>query len=165
MLTRVGPGSSGYNYQPEFADIDCVLTLANNATCAQGQVLLRDCTKIPGSAGADMVVLPTNTNGVTPYGVYQGAAFTNTSGASATYQITVRKWGQGVVLAQGAGGAVNVDSPLIVNNSQLGAIAGSAALNANVGMALATGATTTKGSQLIANLGAAALVNAHIDCC
>lgn len=166
MLFRVGPGSYGYNFKTEYMDVDCVLTLANGATCAQGQVLLKDCTQIPSSAGADMVVLPTNANGTTPYGVYvQAAAITNNTGASATYPIVVRKWGWGVVFCSGAGGAVNVDSPLIVNNSQLGAIAGTAAINANVGMALATGAVTTKGSQIIATGGGnTQLVNCQINC-
>lgn len=166
MRFRVGPGNSGYNFQPEFMDFDCTITLANGATCAKGQVVCRDLTQIAGTAGADMVVLPTSANAGKPYGVHQGPSFTNNTGATATYVLnTVRRKGYGLVLGSGAGGAVLVGSALIENSSQLGAILGTAAINANVGQALATGSNTTVGASLIANGGGnTAVINADIDC-
>ena len=139
MLFRVGPGSSGYNFQPEFIDVDCVLELANNATCAQGQAVCRDVTAFPSTKGADMVVLPTDPLAQpTIFGVWQGATFTNSSGGRLNYVIQVRRWGQGVVNASGAGTAVLVGSNLIINATNLPAIAGTAAIGVNVGLALAT---------------------------
>jgi len=162
LFSAIGT-TQGYNFQPEFIDMYCVLTLANSATCAQGQVLVRDVTKIAGTAGADMVVLPTSANGGPVYGVYQGPSFTNSSGASATYPITVRVFGIGVVSASGqAPAAVNVGDNLIVNSSQLASIKGTAAISSQVGVALATGAVTSKGAQLIASGANFLLVNAAI---
>ena len=111
MLTTPVGTSQGYNFQPEFMDVYCVLSLANGAACVQGQVLKRDLTAVPNAAGADKVLLPNaaNAGGATQgqvYGVYQGSSFTNSSGATATYQILVRVYGQGVVNAT-AGAALD----------------------------------------------------------
>ena len=165
MLFRVGPGNAGYNFQPEFIDLDCVLELAAGAVCAQGQPVARDVTAFPSVKGADMVVLPTDPLAVpTIYGVYQGPAFTNSSGARANYPIQVRSVGQGVVSASGATAAVNVGSNLIINAANLAAQAAAAAMGVNVGLALASGSVTAKGAQLIASAGAATLINAAIRC-
>lgn len=158
MLQRVGPGSYGYNFQPEFQDIDCILTLANGATCAQGQPVKRDLTATPNSAGADKVLLPTAANAGSAtqgqlYGVYQGAGFTNNTGASATYPITVRVFGQGVVQAT-AGVNLLVGNPVICANTltATGAAAGAQPSGGSVGIALATGAANTPGATLSTGL-------------
>src|SRR5215469_11472757 len=145
MLTRVGPGNAGYSFQPEFIDIDCVVEPAPGATCNQGQVLCRDVTAFPSAKGADMVVLSTDPLAQpSVYGVYQGPTFVNTGAARANFPILVRKFGMGVVSAAGVGAAVNVGSNLIIAAAQVSAIPGVAALNVNVGFAVATGGVTAK---------------------
>lgn len=166
-----GPNASG-----EYFDVACILTLANNATCAQGQVLCVDVTAKVGrspvesanSGLADQVVLPSAASAGPIFGVYQGAAFTNSTGATQTYIIEARQEGAGVVSAESktAGAAVNVGSALILNGTDAFPIAGTAALGVKVGTATATGAVTAKGSAIIAIPGSGttvAVINAYIQ--
>jgi hypothetical protein len=154
MLFRVGPGSSGYNWYPEYIDWDCVLTLAAGATCAQGQAVCRNVSQPPSDAGADPVVLPTATGAGPVYGVYQGSTFTNSTTTPQTYQITVRKSGQGVVNATGAtvGGALANTGAL-----QVGAAPDPVEPGTMVGVALATGTATAPGAAIPAGLAACAI--------
>ena len=158
MLFRVGPGSSGYNWFPEYIDWDCVLTLAGGAGCPQGQVLCRDVTQVPSNAGADMVVLPTSPNAGPVYGVYQGPAITNPAGQpTQTYQIIVRIKGQGVLSAS----ASTVGAQMINTAGTLPA--GVAPTPEEivpgtfVGTALATGTATAPGAAIPAGLQACAI--------
>lgn len=166
-----GPNASGEYYYK-----GCVLTLANGATCAAGQVVCIDMTAKVGKSPAetansgygDQVVLPSSANAGRVYGVYQGSAFTNNSGASQTYELQVLTEGAGVVSAQAktAGAAVNVGSNLILNGTDQYPIAGSAALGVSVGQATATGAVTAKGAAIITVPGSGAtvtLINAYIQ--
>ena len=166
-----GPNASG-----EYFDVGCVLSLANGATCAQGQVLCVDVTKKVGqspvetanSGFADQVVLPSSGNAGPVYGVYQGAAFTNNTGSTQNYIIDVRQEGAGVVSAEAktAGTAVTVGGALILNGTDAFPIQGSAALGVRVGYATATGAVSTKGATIIAVPGSGTtvtVINAYIQ--
>lgn len=165
MLTRPGPGSYGYNALPEYIVLDCVVTVAAGATLATGQVLSRNVTALPSSAGADMVVFAGNASAGPVYGAYQGPPITNGSTTAQTYPIVVTAFGQGKVLASGTTAAVLV-------GSVLGTIAGNANAQTEadpvpgtyVGYALATGAITAVGATLIASAGAASVINCAIDC-
>jgi hypothetical protein len=166
MLTRPGPGSYGYNALPEYMDVDCVVTLAAGASCVRGQVLCRNVTQLPSSAGADPVILPNATGAGPVYGVYQGPTFTNTTTAAQTYPIIVRAWGQGVVNADGTTAAVTVGGALevLTTSANAQATADSPVPGTYVGYALATGAITGVGATLIASGGPASVVNCAIDC-
>ena len=166
MLTRPGPGSYGYNALPEYMDVDCVVTIAAGATMPQGQVLCRNVTALPSSAGADMVVFAGNASAGPVYAVYQGPAITNASTAPETYPIIARAWGQGKVLASGTAAAVVVGGVLEVIAGNQYAQTASTAPEAGlyVGYALATGAITAVGATLIASAGAASAINCAIDC-
>lgn len=166
MLTRPGPGSYGYNALPEYMDVDCVVTVAAGATLATGQVLMRDVTQLPSSAGADMVVFGTSANAGPVYAVYQGPPITNNSTTAQTYPIIARAWGQGVVQASGVTAAVVVGGVLemIAGNANAQTAAESPELGTYVGYALATGAVTTVGGTLIPSGSTVAAINCAIDC-
>lgn len=171
MLTRVGPGNAGYNFQPEFMDWDCVVTLAASGTLNTGQSVCRDVTAFPSSTGADAVVLPTNANAGTVYGVYQGPPITNPSStATLSVPITVRQRGYGVVYAAAvtAGTAVTVGGLLQMVNTNNSTLQATTPTAGNyVGTALATGAVTTKGASIITVPGSGQtnlLINAYIVC-
>lgn len=158
MLFRVGPGSSGYNWFPEYIDWDCVLTLTSGQTCPQGQVLCRNVSAVPSDAGADMVVLPTNAAAGPVYGVYQGPTITGPPaappGVSQAYQIVVRIKGQGVV----NGGASTVGGALANSGSLQPGVAPDPALPGTlVGTTLATGTATAPGAAVPAGLQACAI--------
>lgn len=177
MLTKVGNANlTGPNASGEYGYLACVLTLANAATLLQGQVVCIDVTQKVGRSPAetansgqgDMVVLPSSGNAGLAFGVYQGAPFTNSTGASATYEITVLADGAGVVSAQAkaAGTAVKVGDTLILNGTDNAPISGSAALNVSIGQVTATGAVTAKAASIITVPGSGAtvqMVNCYIS--
>jgi len=159
MLTTPVGTSQGYNYQPEFMDMYVQLTLANGASCVTGQGVKRDLTQLASAAGADRVVLPTVTasgGSATQgqvVGVYQGPSFTNNSGASAIYPITVRTFGLGVVNAtSGANLAVGLPVIWTTGATAVGAAAGAQPSGSSVGIALPTGANITPGALLSTGL-------------
>lgn len=171
MLTRVGPGNSGYNYSPEFMDWECVVTLPASGVLQQGGAVCRDVTVFPSSTGADKVVLPSNANAGTVYGIYQGPTITNPSStAAASYPITVRQRGYGQVYAAAvaAGTAVTVGGLLQMVNTNNSVLQATTPTAGNyVGTALATGAVTTKGASIITVPGSSQtnlLINAYICC-
>lgn len=166
MLTRPGPGSYGYNALPEYMDVDCVVTIAAGATMPKGQVLCRNVTLLPSSAGADPVVFAGNASAGPVYAVYQGNPITNGGTTAQTYPIIARAWGQGVVQASGTTAAVVVGGVLevIAGNQYAQTAAAAPEAGTYVGYALATGTVTAVGGTLIASAGAAAPVNCAIDC-
>jgi hypothetical protein len=170
MLTRVGPGSSGYNFSPEFMDWDCVVKIPPSTTFATGQAVARDVTQFPGTVGADRVVLPNDANAGAVYGVYQGPNIVNAS-ATATMNVPIlaRQRGYGVVLAASvaAGVAVTVGANLITaaTNASVLATAAAPGNTTYVGTVMATGANTAKGATIIAVPGSGQtnlIVNAYI---
>lgn len=162
MLTRVGPGSNGYNFQTEFIFWDCVVLLAPGATLATGQVVMRDVTAFPNMTGADHCVLPTSANAGPVYGVYQGPPITNGGTVATEYAVIVMREGYGQVLANGAT-AVTVGGFVLIGVA-LQATGGAAEGNANtqIGIALATGIVTAKGATILAAAGNIGLVNCAI---
>lgn len=192
MLKRIGAGQGGFSDLPEYVDLDCVVRLSPGEFCFQGQILCRDLTQTVGPYGADILVLPTHVTSGPSYGVYQIADAISNLTALDTYTPTVvRAYGQGVVIADGSNGAINVGSPLLTppgggaksqgawglgiwgefdwgtawgNNATAIPSAGTITVGAYVGNALATGtAGQPPGYQLIANQGAAAVVNVAIQ--
>lgn len=158
----------GFNATPDIETTVVTLTVANGTTIAAGQVLCRDVTQIPGSAGADIVVLPSSGNAGIPIAVYQGPAFTNNTGAAATYDVEAQTWGWGIVSAEAktGGTAVKVGDTLILNGTDNAPISGSAALNVTIGQVLATGGVTAKGATVITVPGSGSTVqavNAYIN--
>ncbi len=161
----------GPNAAWDTADTFCQITLADTAVLAQGDpVSLYTGSLGPNAAVpvCEQVVLATATGAGPVFGVYQGATITNSTGASKTYTIQVRRSGYGVVNATAvtAGTAVNVGSNLIVSSAQIPAIAGTAAPFVTVGVALATGTSVAPGTALIPVPGSGSttvLVNAYID--
>jgi hypothetical protein len=173
MFFRLGPGSSGYNFQPEFLDWDAHMTIPASGTLATGQCLARDCTLFPSTAGADGCVLPTNASAGPIMGVYQGPAIVNPSStATLGVDVVLRQHGYGVALAAAvtAGTAVTVGGLLnmqAANNSAIQAATLLGVLSTYVGIALATGSVTAKGSTLITVPGSGQtnlLVNCYINC-
>lgn len=173
MATTQGPGAftDGLYARTELFDFNCVITLANGTTLTKGGVVCLDVTQLAGNWQttplADYVVLPSNANAGIPFGVYQGAPITNSTGASATYKLAVVREGTCQVNAQSkvAGVAVTVGASLILDGTTDFPIAGAAALNLTIGQALATGAATAKAASIIAIPGAGstqALVTAHV---
>jgi hypothetical protein len=177
MLFKVGPGSSGYNYQTEFLDLSCSVQLGSAGTLYQGQGVWVDQTQVPGTKGADQVLPAPNANNSRLYGIYQGAtlygsALIASNGANKYFDILVRQRGYGVVLAQTASAstgstAVTVGAQLIgaANTSGLyGAYTGTAAATGvNVGIALATGSASSAGATIMASATAATmLINCYI---
>jgi hypothetical protein len=179
MLFKVGPGSSGYNYQTEYLDLSCSVLLGSAGTLYQGQAVWVDQTQVPGTKGADQVLPAPNANGCRIYGIYQGATLQGTAliasnGPNTYFDIMVRQKGYGLVLAQtttsgtsAGSAAVNVGSQLIgvVNTAGLyGAVTGTAAATGvNIGFALATGSASAAGSAIMAgNTAATKVINAYI---
>ena len=165
MQSRPGPGSNGYNYQPEFIDWDCVVHISAGHVVATGQVLCRDIAAIPSVQGADRVVLPNHANAGPVYGVYQGAQFTNNTAVEQYYPITVRVWGYGVVSKVNAG--ISVGTTLIKTNALQAQPAPAWAADvappppgSYIGTAVATGAATTPGTG-IAGLVCNAVISAQ----
>lgn len=164
MATITAPGAilDGLYARTEGTTWEALITLANGATLNQGQVVSRDQTALVGNFQAtpqgDVVVVPSNTNAVAPVGVYVGATFTNSTGASQQYKITLQREGVCQVRAQAktAGTAVTVGSTLILNGTDDAPISGTAALGVTIGVVLATGAVTAKGGTIIAVPGSGA---------
>jgi hypothetical protein len=159
MLFRVGPGSSGYNWFPEYLDWDCVLTLTSGQTCVRGQVLCRNVSAVPSDTGADMVVLPNNAAAGPVYGVYQGPTLSvpaTPAGVTQTFQIIVRVKGQGVVSA-----AASTVGGLLANSGALQPAVPADATEVEpgtfVGTSLATGTATAPGAAIPAGLQACAI--------
>lgn len=157
MLFRVGPGSSGYNWFPEYIDWDCVLTLTSGQVCAQGQVLCRNVSAVASDSGADMVVLPNNAAAGPVYGVYQGPTISvpaTPAGVTQTFQIIVRIKGQGVV----NGGASTVGGALANSGAlQPGVAPDPVEPGTFVGVTLATGSAIAPGAAVPAGLQACAI--------
>lgn len=172
MFFRIGPGSSGYNFQPEFIDWDAHFAIPASGTLATGQGFARDVTQFPSATGADTVVLPTNANAGPVQGVYQGPPIVNPS-STATLPVDivmrVRGYGQALAAAVTAGVAVTVGGFLgmVATNASILQSAAAPANGAWVGTALATGGVTAKGGTIITVPGSGQtnlLVNAFIDC-
>lgn len=179
MLFKVGPGTSGYNSQPELLDFSCTVMLGSGVTLQQGQAVWYDMTnftnQVPNAGGASVVgsggqstvgsdkVLPApNANNARVYGIYQGPTFTAPAtgvnqAANYCYDIQARRNGYGVVWCQvitGAAGSavINVGTNLIgaANTAGLtGAFAGTAAIGTNIGIAVATGSASAQGNQIM----------------
>lgn len=182
MLFQPGAASAqGFSVQTagnnvigtEFIDFVGCISLANNGTLKQGQVVCYDATNVPNSSGADKVVLPSSANAGVVYGVYQGLLFTNTTGATAYFPFQFRRAGYGCVLAQVTASstgstAITVGSYLIIgaNGTSLpDAYEGSATAGVTVGMAVATGTNTSYGATILPGSTAATIVlNAMIKC-
>ncbi|MDE2102025.1 MAG: hypothetical protein KGL39_32565 [Patescibacteria group bacterium] len=173
MLIQNGSAAVGGPFaETEYAFRAAQITLANGATLATGQVVCRDLTKISGgslggSTGStnsvtDQVVLPTSADAGLPYGVYQDAAITNSTGQTQTYTLKFLWLGYGQVLATSpaAGNKVNVDSVLVISADQIQCLASTAALGVTIGQALATGVSVNPGTQLLSS--ASGVVNADI---
>ncbi len=166
--------------ETEFIDWVASITLANGASLLTGQTVIRDVTQISGAPGevgtsaqasnSDIVVVPVAGTGANApaFGVYQGPAITNNTGAAQTYTLLFRRQGYGVVLASAklAGVAVKVGDSLITESGTDSlVISGAAVLNKTVGTAMATGAVTAYGASIIAVPGSGAtttLINADI---
>lgn len=164
MLSRPGPGSHGYNFQTEFIDFDCMLQVNAGVTVPRGATVCRDVTAISDSSGADHCLLPNHAAAGPPYGVYQGAPFTNHSTVVVNYPIVVRAIGYGVVLAAAPTIAVIVGGNLgISGNGEFPEQEATVPSNGNyIGVPLATGIVTTKNGILIPIAGPNALVNCDI---
>jgi hypothetical protein len=168
MLTRVGPGNSGYNYLPEYMDFDCTMHLAANATLEQGQALFRDVTAVPSSAGADTVVLPNDAKAGSTFGVYQGPAIVNPHGdGPLKVALQVRRYGFGVVTVHAPAKEVRVGSHL-AKGAGIQAVAldpvDAFVKGQHIGTAVTTGAHNAVGDVLLALDGPAKVVNCLIDC-
>jgi hypothetical protein len=179
-----GTGNAGVGppfAETEFVDWVGTITLANGVTFAQGQTVFRDATQIAGAPGtvgtsaqaslSDIVIMGNSANAAATsciYGVYQGPAFTNSTGQPVTYTLLFRRQGYGVVLATAktAGTAVTVGGVLIGEpGTDQYVLQGAAAYNKTVGTAQATGAAVTNGATIITVPGSGqtnTLVNANI---
>jgi hypothetical protein len=147
MLTRIGPGSGGYNFQPEFIMWDCVVLLNSGATLATGQVVSRNCAVFPSTIGADRCVLPNHPNSSPIYGVYQGPPITNTGPAAYEFPVVVMVRGLGVVLC-------NAPTNAVVAQVQ----------GTYIGQAQATGGVTAQGATIIPVAGPQQTVRCAINC-
>lgn len=178
MITKIGNANlTGPNASGEYIYKSAVLSLANAAVCAQGQVLCIDTTKKVGQSPAetansgfgDQVVLPTATGAGKVFGVYQGPTITNSTGATQNYEVSLLVKGAGVVLAQAktAGTAVTVGGILALDSTPTLYPIQNATFDyqRTVGMATATGAVVTSGATIIAVPGSGqtiTLINAYL---
>lgn len=173
MLFQSGSGYLGAPFaECEYLYRAGFITLSHTAgvnSIQTGSPVCRDVTQIsggPNSVGtgatatqSDMMVVPRNANAGAVYGTYDGqqGTITNptTGPATAVFgPFNYQKWGYGPVLVQcaAAGVTVQVGGALIVTAGASGttaAIQGTAAHFVNVGMALATGATTAINATLL----------------
>jgi hypothetical protein len=141
-------------------DILVGISLANNAVLAQGTPISRDLTQLPGGYApldiqpsklfqnarvSDRGVLATSANAGDLLGVYQGATYTNTSGATQIYVATCKFQGLGRVLAGAisSGTAVTIGAKLVVSSSNIFATVGSRAIGTAVGQVAAYAVNTT----------------------
>lgn len=170
----------------DYIDWPVSVTVANSGTIPQGSAIFRDNTQIsgaPGNVGPDGSPNPSNNSDIgilgnsanasstSPIiGIYQGPTITNSTGASQTYTIYVRKRGYGLVLATAktAGTAVVVGGTLIGEpGTDQFVLQGAFAYGKTIGIATATGAVVTNGATIIAVPGSGqtnTLINAHINC-
>lgn len=173
MRFRVGPGSGGYNYLPEFIDLDCTVTIPASGTLNQGQPVFYSMINIPSTAGADKVLPAPSANNAQVAGIYLGATVTNPSStATLTQAISIRAYGYAQIYAQvtasGTGSsAIVVGSNLIAapNTAGLvGAYAGTAGFSVQVGIAYATGSALTAGATIMAaSTAATQLINGFVN--
>lgn len=165
-LSRVGPGSNGYNFQPEFLMWDCVVLLAPGQTLVTGQIVSRNCAVFPSSVGADRCVLPNHANSSPIYGVYQGPPITNNGTVGVEYPVVVQVRGLGVVSANAPTNAVTISGTLVMVQAlpaqQTAAVTGGVQ-GTYVGAAQATGGITAQGATLIPVGGPTQLVRVALN--
>lgn len=155
MLIK-GPGSitDGLNANSESIDASGVFPVAAAGTISTGQVFTRDLTAqvsnlLPLNTGpstlyqpaGDTLVKPSSTNSGDVFGVYQGGAYTNSTGAQASFAGEVfRIRGIGKVLAGSvltSGVQIRVGDSLIVNTTTDFAVAGARAFGNAIGRVVA----------------------------
>lgn len=172
MFFRLGPGSSGYNFQPEFLDWDGHFNIPTSASLTTGQAFARDVTQFPSAAGADVLCLPNNANAGPIMGVYQGPPIANPSSTNTLgVDVVYRSRGYGVANAAAvtAGVAVTVGGflSMATNNASILQVGAAPANGVSVGVAMATGGVTAKGATLITVPGSGQtnlLINAYLNC-